>query len=285
MVYNLKNSEGNTVYGNAVGVFVTYKNLSESEYISRLINGINLVKTEDTEYLITEKIHTISQEDIKNIEDKCGLKVLDGRGEIADRVPYILREICKLRRQQLNEKEILIISDNTALTEKLTLNIAKELRFLSIMSKDMTFIDKLEKEVLIETGLSLQSVGKLDRVVQKFDIIISMDSDARLDTSNIKRHAIIIDISIGRIHKTINSNRKDLLIITDLLFRNNGILKSNIEAFSFEDKIPSYIYEGMKISDSIVPVGVRVNDKDYSLKEIVDVYYGKKRNSSVFLSK
>lgn len=285
MVYNLKNSEGNTVYGNAVGVFVTYKNLSESEYISRLINGINLVKTEDTEYLITEKIHTISQEDIKNIEDKCGLKVLDGRGEIADRVPYILREICKLRRQQLNEKEILIISDNTALTEKLTLNIAKELRFLSIMSKDMTFIDKLEKEVLIETGLSLQSVGKLDRAVQKFDIIISMDSDARLDTSNIKRNAIIIDISIGRIHKTINSNRKDLLIITDLLFRNNGILKSNIEAFSFEDKIPSYIYEGMKISDSIVPVGIRVNDKDYSLKEIVDVYYGKKRNSSVFLSK
>lgn len=164
--------------------------------------------------------------------------------------------------------------------------MARDLRFLTIMSKDTAFVEKLEKEVLNETGLSLQSVAKLDRGFQNFDIIINMASDVSLDTHNIKRNAIIVDISVGRILKDINSNRKDLIVITDLLFKNNSMLKSNPEVFSLDNKIPSYIYEGIKAQDNISPVAIRVNhNKDYSLKELVDVYYGRYRNSSVFLSK
>ncbi|SCG84203.1 hypothetical protein DW1_2643 [Proteiniborus sp. DW1] len=284
IVCNFVKEKGITC-GSAAGIFVTYKNLSKSDYISQLINSINTIKTENTKSLITEKIHTLSQEDIKDIEDNCGLKVLNGRSEIVDHIPYLLREMCRLRKRQLNEKEIIIISDNTVLTKKLTVNMARYLRFLTIMSRDMTFVEKLEKEVLSETGLSLQTMGKLDRTVQNFDIIINMTSDVSLDTYNIKRGAIIIDISIGRVLKKVNNNRKDLIIITDLLFANNGILKSNPEVFSFDNKIPSYIYEGIKTQDNINPVAIRVNNKDYSIKELVDTYYGKSRNSSVFLLK
>lgn len=179
----------------------------------------------------------------------------------------------------------MIISDNTALTEKLVISIAKELRFLTVMSKETVLLEKLGRKVLIQTGLSLQSVGKLDRIVQNFDIIINMTSDTKLDTYNIKKNAIIIDISIGRSLQALNSNRKDLIIITDLLFRNSGILKSNPEVLFYEEKIPSYIYEGIKTKDNINPVGLRVNNKDYKPKELVDIYYGRNRNSSVFLSK
>lgn len=277
--------EGDITCGYAAGVFVTYRNLSNSEYISKIIKSIDTIKTEDTKSLIIEKIHSLSLDDIKEIEDRCGLKVLNGRSEIVAYTPYLLREICKLRKKQLNEREILIISDDTALTKELTVNISRDLRFLTILSKDMTFLEKLEKEVLNETGLSLQTIGKLDRVVQNFDIIINMTADISLDTRYIRRNAIIIDISVGRVLKNISSNRKDLIVITDLLFKNDSILKSNPEVFSLDKKIPSYIYEGIKAIDDNSPIAIRVNHKDYSFKELVDVYYGKYRNSSVFLSK
>lgn len=106
-----------TACGSAAGVFVTYKNLSKSEYISQIINSINTIKTEGTKCLITEKIHTLSQEDVKEIEDRCGLKILNGRNEIVAYTPYLLREICRLRKKLLNEKEIMIISDDTELTK------------------------------------------------------------------------------------------------------------------------------------------------------------------------
>lgn len=285
IVCNIEGNKDNTLYGYAVGVFITYKDLSKTEYLAQLINALNSIKTEETKSLIIERIHTLLLEDIKEIEDKCGLKVLDGRSEIVSHIPYVLKEICRLRNQLLNEKEILIISDDTVLTEKLAISIAKELRFLTVKSNEEVYLEKLEREVLIETGLSLQSIGKLDRTVQNFDIIINMSSDINLDTYNIKKSAIIIDISIGRRLQALNSNRKDLVILTDLLFKNSGILKSNPKIFSFEEKVPSYIYEGIKTQDNINPVGLRVNNKNYKLKELVDIYYGKKRNSSVFLSK
>lgn len=285
IVCNIERDKGNTVCGYAAGIFITYKNLSKSEYLSRLISALNLIKTEDAENLIIERMQTLSQEDIKEIEDKCGLKVLKGRSEIINCILYVLKEICKLRNQLLNDKEMLIISDDTILTEKLAIDSAKDLRFLTIMSKDMAFGEKLGKKVLIETGLSLQLIGKIDKGVQNFDIIINMVSDAKLDTYNIKRGTIIIDVSVGRILESINSNRKDLIVITDLLFRNSGILKSNPETFSFGEKVSSYIYEGIKNQDYINPIELRANGKNYKIKELVDIYYGRKRNKSVFLSK
>ncbi len=285
IVCSFEENKESIIRGYAAGIFTTYKNISKTEYITRLTDAINLLKTEDVKKLIIERIHTLSQEDIKEIEDKCGLKVLDGRSEIVEYIPYILKEIFCLRNQLLNEKEILIVSDDTFLTEKVAIGIAKDLSFLTIMSKDTSFSEKLGKEILNKTGLSLQSITKLDKIVQKFDVIINMASDVLLDSHNIKRRAIIIDTSLGRKLEFINSNRKDLLIITDLIFNNRRILKSNPEVFSYEEKIPSYVYEGIKRQDGTKPIELRANEKNYKIKEVIDVYYGKKRNKSLFLTK
>ncbi|MFA5524317.1 MAG: hypothetical protein WDA24_08150 [Tissierellales bacterium] len=285
IVCSFEKDEGKTAYGSVVGVFITYKNLSKIDYLAKLIDALNSIKTEETRKLILERIHTLSREDIKEIEKKCGLRVLDGRNEVVLGLPYVLKEICRLRNQLLNEKEVLIISDDTALTEKLTIKIAKELRFLTVMSKETVLLEKLGREVLIETGLSLQSIDKFGRTVQKFDMIINMSSDIDFHINNIKKNAIITDISIGRKLRGSNTSRKDLIIIEDLLFENGGIINSNPEVFSFNEKISSYVYEGIKSQDSIKPVGLIANNKKFKLKELVDTYYSRNSNSSVFLLK
>jgi len=244
-----------------------------------------LIKTDEIKYLIIERIHVLSQEDIREIENKCGLKVLDGRNEIIEQTPYVLKEIYRLRNQLLNEKEILIISDDTYLTEKLTIDIAKYLRFLTIYSKDKDFTWELVKKTLIETGLSLQSIERLDNTLHKFEIIINMSSNVKLDTHNIKKGAIIIDVSIGRVLKFINTNRKDIVIITDFIFNNSAALIGGSDEFSFEEKVSSYIYEGIKDESNNNLVELRANEKNYGIKELVEVFYGKKRNQSIFSTK
>lgn len=276
--------EEDTICGYGVGVFTSYKNLSKLDYISRLIDAIKLLKTDDTKNLMIERLHFLSQDDIKEIEEKCELHVVNGRNENISYIPYVLKELYRFRNQQLNEKEVLIISDDALLTEKIAVDIAKDLRFLTLMSKNIDFIDKLENRILNETGLSLQSITKLDKTVQNFDVIINMSTDVQLDAYNLKRRAIIIDASIGRKLEFLNEKRKDLLIVTDLLFKNSGTLKSNPEVFSFEDKIPSYIHEGIK-KQTTKPIKLIVNGKNYRINEVVDIYYGNKRNKSLFLTK
>lgn len=285
IVCSVEKEGKNTIWGYTAGIFISYKNQSKAEYITRLTDAINLLKTEDMKSLIIERIHTFTQEDIKEIENNCGLKIIDGRNEIINNIPYVLKEVYRLKKQLLNEKEILIISDDTFLTQKIAIDIAKDLRFLTIMSKNMDFCKKLGNQILNETGLSLQSMMKLDKAVQNFDVIINMTSDVLLDSYNIKRRAIIIDASLGRKLEFLNDKRKDLLIITDLIFKNSGILKSNPEVFSYEDKIPSFIHEGIKNQDNIKPIELTANGKNYKIKEAVDIYYGKKRNKTLFLTK
>lgn len=285
IVFSFEKEGENTICGYAAGFFTTYKNLSKAEYLSRLTESINLLKTEDMKSLITERIHTFTQEDIKEIENNSGLKILDGRNEIINSIPYVLKELFRLKNQLINEKEILIISDDTYLTEKIAINIAKDLSFLTIMSKNMVFCEKLMNKILNETGLSLQLSTKLDKSVQNFDVVINMASDVELDAYNIKRRAIIVDTSLGRKLEILNDKRKDLLIITDLIFKNSGILKNNSELFSYKDKIPSYIYEGIKKQDNMKPIEIRANGKNYKIKDAVNIYYGKRRNKSLFLTK
>lgn len=285
IVCNFTKDETSIVHGYAAGIFISYKSLSKTEYVSRLIDAVNLVKTEDIKSLIIERINILAQSDIEEIEDKCGVKILDGRNEILVHISYILKETCRLRNQILNEKEILIISDDTPWTEKLAMDIAKESRFLTIMSKDKKFREELGKEILNKTGLSLQLMEKPDRTVQNFDIIINMASNIQLDTKNIKRRTMIIDISLERKLDFLNCMRKDLLIIIDLIFKNSGILKSDSEVFSFKEKVYSYIYEGIKTQENAKPIGIRANGKNYKIDEAVDIYYGRKRNKSLFMVK
>lgn len=278
----IKRKEDNTILGYTVGIFLTYDKLQKAYYISKLIDALNTIKTEETKYLITERIHMLSKEDIREIENKCGLKILDGRNEITEQIPYVLKEICRLRNQLFDEKEILIISDDTPLTEKLAVNMARNLRFLTIYSKDKDFTWELGKKTLMETGLSLQSIEKLDKILQKFDVIINMSSDIKLDTHNIKRGTIIIDVSIGRVLKLINANRKDLVIITDFMFKNSDTLINISDEFSFGEKVPSYIYGGIKSEGNNTPIELKVNEKNYKIKELIEIFYGKKRNQSIF---
>lgn len=283
IVCNFINADNDNVQGYGVGLFITYKNLKKPEYLSHLIDAVNKIKTEDTKNIIIESIHTLNQDDIAEIENKSGLKVSNGREQIIANILYVLEEIFNLRNQKLGEKEILIISDDTELTERVVSDIAKKTRFLSIVSKDHMFSEKITNDILFNTGLSLQLIKKLEKSINKFDIIVNLDSKLLIDIYKIKRRAIIIDISIGRILEGLmKNNRTDILVISDLLYKKMQSLKCNPEISIFEKEVPSYIYEAIIYDKRNIPVGIRANEKSYTIKEAVDKYLGYKQNKSIF---
>lgn len=285
IVCNFNSKDDNLLKGYGVGVFITQKDYTKEEYLSKIIKSINLLGIEDATNLIIEDVNSLNIEEINELERSCKLKVLTGRNIASKYIPYVLKEIYKLRNQRLNEKEILIISDDTYLTENAALDIAKNSNYLTILSKDINFSKNLRMELLQKTGLSLQLMTNLDRKINRFDVIVNLAANAQFNIGDVKIRSLIIDLGIGRRFAAMCNNRKDLLIITDLLFRNNGIIKSNPNVFNFKDKIASHVYQGIKGQDNLKPIEVSINNRGYKIRDAVELYYGNKRNRSLFITK
>lgn len=286
ILYSLMRDGEDSVQGYVAGIFLTYKNLKKEEYISQLIYAVDLIKKEDITSIIIENAYTLSQNDIEEIESKLGLKILDGREQIIASTLYVLEKISDLRNQKLNEKEILIISDDTVLTEKLVLDMARKTKYLTIMSKDKMFSENLGKNVLNSTGLSLSSIVEINKSIHKFDIVINLAFDVVLDIYKIKRRAVVIDASIGRkLESLIEKKRIDIFIISDFLYRNMRTFKVEQEVPIFKKEVPSYIYEGIHSHHNYRPVAIKVNGKTYKMKEAVDIYFGRRQNRTVFEAK
>jgi len=120
----------------------------------------------------------------------------------------------------------------------------------------------------------------------KYKFIIYMNDDINIDISKIRKKTIIIDSSnYKNISKYLANKRKDVLVINDYIFKNEGKVISVPKGFNFKKEIPSYIYEALECNHKKSFIKVRVNDEDYLLSKALSLYSNMRRNMSVFYSK
>jgi hypothetical protein len=228
----------------------------------------------------------LSESEYNEIESQCNLKIFNGRKKVIDCIVNSIKKICSIRKSELKEHEVLIISDDTEDTKKIVLELSNEIKFLTILGNNKEYISELEKLVLLETGLSIHSTSSVSRTLTNYDFIIFMQDCTDIDINTIRKKTIVIDASpYKKISRIIENKRRDLLVINDFIFMNMGNIFSMPEEFSFKREINSYIYEALDCQYRNEFIKININGKKYTLDSALRLYTGKNRNMSVFREK
>jgi len=196
----------------------------EYEFKEYLDAIIRLKGDENYTGLFIEGYKDLSKESIFRIEEFTNMKISDGENIKITNLPLIMKEICNRMKTNLEEKEILVISDNKEKIKALIKGISKDIRFITAIGCEKDN-DEIYEYILEETGLSLFYPSNIKRILGNYSIIINLIGNLQIDFSKVRKNCIIFDFGNG-IHL---SNKRTLPFIKDFAFALNDLsIEENI---------------------------------------------------------
>ncbi|KGG80607.1 hypothetical protein Y919_05075 [Caloranaerobacter azorensis H53214] len=267
-------NDNNEVKGYGVGIFLEDEYGDYDKIINRILNGINCLNLMDIDRIFLYRIDLLNSNSIKFVQQEYNIKVCDGRELKCKVIIYALKKLLKEKYDLFRDKEILIISDNTDLSRDIVFEIAKEFKYVTVLGEDEKFVIELEDYILNETGLSIYTAQFIKKL-NKYNIIVNLNSKLNLNVSDIYSNSIIFDFSIERvIFKEMSRIGKKAVVITDFIFKMNQNIKSIPSGYEFNKEIPSYFYQSIQMFNSKDLVKVEINDKRYRFKEARKIIFG-----------
>lgn len=251
--------------GVGLGVCLNLDKISKDEYKLKLIDIINKLKqegeNEDLEYLIDDSLK-LELKELKNLADKCGVKIPKGKVLFLSKTLDLMKKICKIRGEEICEKEVFIISEDGETTENLVIDLAHSTKFISLYSEDKAFTQRIENNTLAETGLPLHITSDANKCLNNFDFIINLKEDVDISILNKVNRKIIIDLSIGKcLSRCKKRSRTNNILIDDLFFENDKEIYSSESKHTFDsflDTSLSSLFENTNTEIKRVRVGEKV---------------------------
>lgn len=273
------------VVGYGVGVFLKEIDISKDEYKKRIIDTINKLKDQeeykDVNYLLNENLK-LDYDDISEIEKQCNVEIPSGKAIFAKNILSCLKEICEIKKENMSQKEVFIVSDNTIITEALIDELAITTKFIEVFTEDLEFGKRLEKDMFNKYGLSLHATKEIDKIYNNFDFIINLNEKPMMDISQVSKNKTIVDLSDGKILNRRPSNRtKRVIIIDDLYLKNDGSVYSENEVGELDDSLNTST-SSLINSNSENINKIQIYNKSYSLEKIGDVFNLKKTREILF---
>lgn len=266
-IENINDLDGN-VLGKICGIFLKDYPKERDEIIDSIILSIESLKEECINYIIFEDMSLFNTKDLKLIEERTDLKVLDGRKVLTTFLPIALKEIYKLLNEDIRKKEVLIIGDDEKQTKHIIETICKDVRFITITGQyDKETIDNIYEYILEKTGLSIFYSKNIDKILTNYSIIINLIDDCSINFQNLRNEAIVFDFSIK---KNLRKDRvlKGRTIIEDFIFNEEAL---NIKGTEYlPQNTFSRIYERWKEYHRDDLKGFYVDDETYSIEEFVN---------------
>ncbi|EOC99776.1 hypothetical protein [Caldisalinibacter kiritimatiensis] len=278
------NQKGTEIKGYGIGVFTSEKNSEKERFIDSIIECINSLKEENITRLCLYKHELLDEEDVVKLEDNCNVSFVDGRTTRIQLVLPVIKEIYNYNNINLKEQEVLIINDDLQYEEELIRDLALELKYLSVYGENEEYMHELSDKILISTGLSIHIVRGLEGKLSKYNIIINFKDNIELNVKDIKRKAIIFDLSKKNSLRKLVDKRKDVIIITDFMLKKPSNIRCDISDYSFEQDIPSHIYETMKNVNSRDFKRVVIRDKSYTIKQVSKIFLKGNETCRYFIS-
>ncbi len=262
--------EGSDKIGYSIGIFLK-ENISKEDYLKRLIDGINYLKTDKVKYLNIDELQCLNIDDITRIEKGTKLKLLDGKKVKVNTLKYVLNNICKHNNLNLVQKEILIIADKTKYTENIVLQLSKELKYISLLpTNENKSTNKLEEKVFKNTGLVLRVIDNTITMWNKYDIIINLSDEVDIESKKVQAKTIVFDLSRSLIlSKYINRKRKDVLVVDNFIFKNKRTIISDKKEIVLKKEIYSEIYSFFNEKvDKNDCIKYKCNNKLFKMKDL-----------------
>lgn len=215
-----------------------------------------------------EESSLFTMDDLRLIERKTNLKIVNGINTITFFLPSVLKEIYKNLNEDLKEKEILIIGDDKELTKGIIESLYKEVRFITLAGDDEDTIEKISNYMLEKTGLSIFYSKKIDKILTNYSIIINLKDNYYLNTDKFRKKAIIFDCSISKWLKNKAAEDRRIVIIEDFIFKIDYLNIRENEYIS--SLIPSYFYEQFNRLNSADFAGLSIGGEFYNIENFAD---------------
>lgn len=262
----LYDTEGKEI-GKVGGILLNNSNIEKEELVENFIQGINKIKPHNVEYLIIEEISLFNREEIKLIEARTNLKVVDGINTLFMFLPLVLEEIQKYLKEDFRRKEILIIGEGDILTEELVYVLHKNVNFISISGEDKEAIENISQSIFKKTGLSIFYTQNIDKILINYPIIVNLKDDALVCSNKFRRGAIIFDFSISKKLSRSIKDKKNLVVIEDFMFFKDLDMMENSW---IQEWVSSKIYDYFKLSIDNKRVRFLVDGNICTMEELIN---------------
>ncbi len=262
----LYDTEGKEI-GKVGGILLNNLNIEKEELVENFIQGINKIKPHNVEYLIIEESSLFNREEIKLIEARTNLKVVDGINTLFMFLPLVLEEIQKYLKEDFRRKEILIIGEGDILTEELVYALHKNVNFISISGEDKEAIENISQSIFKKTGLSIFYTQNIDKILINYPIIVNLKDDALVCSNKFRRGAIIFDFSISKKLSRSIKDKKNLVVIEDFMFFKDLDMMENPW---IQEWVSSKIYDYFKLSIDNTHVRFLVDGNICTMEELIN---------------
>ena len=183
------------IIGKVAGINMKPISYSCEKELEEYIIAIKKLELEDFTGLYLEESEKLSKEAISYMEDRIGLKITPNEDVKIIQIPLIIQNIYSVLNESLDSKEVLVISKDKETSKKIIREVAKISKFITTLGCNKEDSEEIYEYVLEETGLSLFNSSNIDKILGKYSIIINDADDFNIESSKIKKNAIIIDFN------------------------------------------------------------------------------------------
>lgn len=258
------------IIGKVAGVNIKPIEFSCEKELGEYIMGIKKIGMKDLSGMYLEEAEYIPKEAIKHIEGKLGMKISQDKNIKINHIPLVIKKIYNLLDDDLQGKEVLVISKDKETTKKVVKGISKDIKFITTLGCNPEENEEIYEYILEETGLSLFHSSDIDKILGRYSIIINLADDFKLETSKIKRNAIVFDFSHGNIFKPKENNNNAFQSITDFGFDLQDLYLDKNKWL--DDKVNSELYG---ILNGNLPGEIRyvcLENNYYSIKAYINSF-------------
>ena len=252
------------------GILLRESDMEKSELLEKLVMGIKALRQPGMDRLILDELHLFNMDNISYIEDRTGLRVVDGKEVLLAFLVPVLECIYVGLGEELRDKEALILSNGENLTRDTIEAICTKVRFITLAGGDNGAIEGLIEEILNKTGLSIFHSKRVADILPRYSIIINLAEKLDMSLGGIKRRAIVFDFSFNRIMSGLMMGKHEPGVIDDLIFKCN--FSSIGQTEWLKDLCPSYIYEYFYPRESGEVQKLSIDGDIYDIEEYIDLH-------------
>ena len=183
---------------------------------------------------------------LKNTLYANNLNILDGRKLFKYLLPQVIKYIAKAKDIDSHEIEVSIMTnDNSENTMKLLIELAQDIKMLSIVTDDIDRYKAMEEYLLVNMGIVIRTTNNKKRGLLKSNLIINLDFPEDIVNSySLPKNGIIVNMNEKIAIKSkkfnginCNSYKIKLSDEEEKYFRENNIFEDFNENELFESTI------------------------------------------------
>lgn len=121
-----------------------------------------------------------------------------------------------LMEHDLRETEVAVVGATGSIGAVCARLLAREVRFLTLVGRQLDKLNELRARILSETGLAAQVTSDIGSALKRADVIITVTSsaDAVIEPQHLKPGAVVCDVARPRdVSRQVAEQRQDVLVI------------------------------------------------------------------------